>query len=579
MKSNTEIRSISIALNLFKEVILKRLFYHLILRILPGSNRAIGKCFFEIFISFCLLTIISCNKSPVEEEVSSDTETDYTINGYIQKGPFIIGSTVTLYALDANLNQTGKSYSTSTTDNLGSFQLVGKFKKNSYVEIVAAGYYYDEIAGELSDSTLTLRTLGRISSNDSININILTSLETERLRYLLQGGATFAAAKTEAKSNVLDVFGITDEILADFQKMDITNSGTENAVLLAVSSTLLQVAHSNASSSNNRVAELSASISNIITDIKSDGVLDSTVYQSRISAAKRGIDTGVIRQHLEARYAELGMTITIPDLDAYVGNPWSQIKTLESPSGMACVAEVCYLLGPFATFKKINLTTLELTALTDMPFSHGYGYAKPVTVGTKIYFVRYVGGSNNEMWEYDTSSATWTQKASSNTNHQHAWSSVVYNDKVYVFGDNSTTSVEVYDPATNQWANLTSLPASRIYPSAAVYSDKIYIGGRENLPIEIYDSSTNGYNSLAISNETVDSAPYLQILTAFGTVMYVTTATSLNYNKLWKYTFATDSWTEMVAPPQNFDPRATYVLNNKLYLLSGNLYVYNPAKE
>ena len=42
--------------------------------------------------------------------------------GYVQKGPFINGSTLTISELDENLNQTGRSYTTTIADNSGRFE-------------------------------------------------------------------------------------------------------------------------------------------------------------------------------------------------------------------------------------------------------------------------------------------------------------------------------------------------------------------------------------------------------------------------------------------------------------------------
>src|SRR5690242_7338424 len=46
-----------------------------------------------------------------------------TIKGYAQKGPFINGSAITVFDLQANLSPSGKSFSEQITDNKGTFEL------------------------------------------------------------------------------------------------------------------------------------------------------------------------------------------------------------------------------------------------------------------------------------------------------------------------------------------------------------------------------------------------------------------------------------------------------------------------
>ena len=44
------------------------------------------------------------------------------INGLVQKGPFISGTSISMYALNTDLSQTGKTYNTQITENKGSFE-------------------------------------------------------------------------------------------------------------------------------------------------------------------------------------------------------------------------------------------------------------------------------------------------------------------------------------------------------------------------------------------------------------------------------------------------------------------------
>ncbi len=51
------------------------------------------------------------------------TPTTYALAGQVQKGPFAIGSQVSVSEIDGNLNPTGKVYSVQTSDDLGHFSV------------------------------------------------------------------------------------------------------------------------------------------------------------------------------------------------------------------------------------------------------------------------------------------------------------------------------------------------------------------------------------------------------------------------------------------------------------------------
>ncbi|HRQ71206.1 MAG TPA: hypothetical protein PLW78_12985, partial [bacterium] len=123
-------------------------------------------CFNRLFVlltAFFVFLLVSCGKS--EEKLKNDnnlndsdvekyeddsnagdsditgdetvSESDETVNdddaviiiekdkitGFVQKGPFINGTSISLFELDENLVQTGKIYNTQITKNDGIFEL------------------------------------------------------------------------------------------------------------------------------------------------------------------------------------------------------------------------------------------------------------------------------------------------------------------------------------------------------------------------------------------------------------------------------------------------------------------------
>jgi len=60
----------------------------------------------------------------LQKDNSNSSNTIQNVIGYAQKGPFINGSSVTVYDLQSNLSPTGKSFNAQIIDNKGHLNLV-----------------------------------------------------------------------------------------------------------------------------------------------------------------------------------------------------------------------------------------------------------------------------------------------------------------------------------------------------------------------------------------------------------------------------------------------------------------------
>lgn len=125
---------------------------------------------------FAIGILGGCKKD--KEVIQTTTK---TINGSAQKGPFLNGTSITVYELDQNYAQTGKTFSTQITDNLGSFQINSATLISSFISIRADGFYFNEVCGSNSISQLTLNGISDISSSTALHVNILTYLEKPRV--------------------------------------------------------------------------------------------------------------------------------------------------------------------------------------------------------------------------------------------------------------------------------------------------------------------------------------------------------------------------------------------------------------
>ena len=135
-----------------------------------------------LFLGFM---ITSCKENGFDEPFEPQT---YDIQGKVEKGPFISGSTLSIQPMDSKLQVLGSVYNTAITDDLGNFMLGSKEFSTPYAEFMANGYFFNEVKGDLSNGTLTLRALVDLQDNTTVNVNLLTHLKYARIKNLVSSG-------------------------------------------------------------------------------------------------------------------------------------------------------------------------------------------------------------------------------------------------------------------------------------------------------------------------------------------------------------------------------------------------------
>ncbi|MBO4436941.1 MAG: hypothetical protein J5791_08690 [Fibrobacter sp.] len=160
-----------------------------------------------------------------------------SIKGVVEKGPFVKGTTVTLYELNPEtFAQTGKTFTGTVDGDDGSFSL-GKVELGSrYVLLDANGYYWNELYGLKTTNPLSLRAIAHVEKNNTLNINIGTHITHKRILALLDSGLAFDEAKAKAESEVVEAFFGEDSGMA-FENASIF----DNSKLLALSIIVLMV--------------------------------------------------------------------------------------------------------------------------------------------------------------------------------------------------------------------------------------------------------------------------------------------------------------------------------------------------
>lgn len=233
------------------------------------------------------LALTSCETNNGESTVVENKQ----ILGHVEKGPFVQGSEVTLSDLDKNLSQTGKSFTTNTTSDLGDFDFGQTLNLTSgLVDLKTSGYFYNECTGKLSSSQISLRAIANTSGTNKLNVNLLTHLEYARVKNLVKGGMAFDAAKSQADKELLNVFAITKQMDTP-EKISLADNSKDAGILLAISSILLY---------DKGEAEFTEFISKFSTDLEKDGTIDDASLREKIKEGQKNCNPKTIKERMEA---------------------------------------------------------------------------------------------------------------------------------------------------------------------------------------------------------------------------------------------------------------------------------------
>ena len=249
-----------------------------------------------------------------EESEGITAVKDLDVAGVSQKGPFVTGSAVTVQELDGiTLKQTGKSFKGSIKSDKGDFAIKDINLGSQYAILEASGYYRDEISGKKSSGMVTLRALTDLSNRKTVNINLLTHLEYERVMYLVnKKKMSIADAKAQAEEEVLASFAIEGDF-GESEDLNIFESGDGNAALLAVS--VLMQGDADVAGLTERIGEFGISLAE-------GGSWDDADTKTAIADWACDVDLkgslSTVRKNVEDwKYAD-----TVPAFEKYVTNFW-----------------------------------------------------------------------------------------------------------------------------------------------------------------------------------------------------------------------------------------------------------------
>ena len=248
------------------------------------------------------------------EAITGGPEGAVELRGAVQKGPFILGSSVSISPLTAMAQPTGQQFEVPTSNDVGEFTLAGV--PAGPVSLLATGYFYDEIIQTLSFAPLTLRTLHRAGAGaTTVNLHVLGHIAEARARALVADGMIVDDALATAEAEAVAALGVGvpgftlagPAALASVAGPD----NDDNAYVFAVSAVLMQSVYLDAQGPPE--AALQTLLNQLALDLADDGKIAEELRQ-RLAAAETELDADAVRTALGAYLASLGLPPATPDL-------------------------------------------------------------------------------------------------------------------------------------------------------------------------------------------------------------------------------------------------------------------------
>ncbi len=256
-----------------------------------------------------------------------------TVVGYAHKGPFAIGTMVTVTGLDSAFEKTSKVFKGKVNDDKGSFKVPYVTLSSQYAMLEIEGLYMNEVSGKKSTAKIALKTLVDLSraTNGTLvaNLTLLSDLETERaLKLIKKNSLNVTAAKKKASQELLEKLAALVEkadpsLSEEIKKMSETKNVDEISLLDTETSGLLLYAASIAVQGNLSVTKFKSRLAEMEEQFASSGKLlnDSLVaviadYLSETELENR---YAVISENVKS----MNLTKDVPDFKKILTAIWT----------------------------------------------------------------------------------------------------------------------------------------------------------------------------------------------------------------------------------------------------------------
>ena len=235
----------------------------------------------------------SSSVSKVEQKTISKT-----VYGLAQNGPYADSSIVKLTALDESTLESTEQVFTGIVDGgFGGYSVKVESLKSNIAQVSVSGKYLEAKSGRLTEKEVTLYALTDLDVHDSVNVNLFTTLEYERVRELVKNKKlSFADAKKQARNELLEAFHVAtkdesgNKVNFDDPEMwniygirDIENRD-EDKVLMGLTAVF-------SAFNENYVESL---IKTIAEDFAKDGKWDDDSTRMRVANAAYGLNTTIL---------------------------------------------------------------------------------------------------------------------------------------------------------------------------------------------------------------------------------------------------------------------------------------------
>ena len=246
-----------------------------------------------------------------------------SLAGFSQKGPFLKGSTVYLYELSdgRTLKQTNGNFTSYITRDDGRYKFSARDLASQYAMIVVEGNYRNEVTGEPSNAPIRLRALTDMRKRSDANINLLTTLEFDRVYHLVTRGdstgkkLTVKQAKKQAQAEIFKAFDIdTTGFKGSAEDLDVFGATDADAALLAIS-VMLQ--------GDGSETDLSVLLTEIASDMETDGTWDNASAKARLADWIAVADADGRLGQFRKNVAGWKLSDTVPVFEKFVRNYYS----------------------------------------------------------------------------------------------------------------------------------------------------------------------------------------------------------------------------------------------------------------
>jgi hypothetical protein len=267
---------------------------------------------------------------------------------------------------------------------------------------------------------------------------------------------------------------------------------------------------------------------------------------------------------LFAPMLKAAFTITALSLATFSATAqWAVKAPIPTPgrdaSATFTINNTIYLAGSSASkdFWKYNTVANTWTRLADIPGCiANRGFAVAFALNGKGYVATGADTSivtvKQDLWQYDTATNTWAQKASLPGPGRDGAFSFVVNNIAYIGGGNDSTGYLLndfwaYDPTTNSWAAKANLPDYTIFPFAFGIGNYGYIscgqqGAAETVNTYQYDPTTNAWVSKAAFPGTARQAGAAFVLNNIAYCGLGMTGYTTPFQDFYTYNATTNSW-------------------------------------